>query len=151
MIHMLSLAALSHRVLYPSFSFLIFQYIFSSKSSFKIRNIHLSFPRHVLFFHPEISLVICFGILRNSGKKNLILILKYYLFPSVFTLLICLFLNSVFFHSPHSCLFFKLSYSPPPPVFSQWGRKSMTAKVGIRKLLGQWRGHRPNVKGVSEI
>lgn len=28
MVHMLSLAALSHRVLYPSFSFLIFQYIF---------------------------------------------------------------------------------------------------------------------------
>lgn len=122
MIHMLSLAALSHRVLYPSFSFLIFQYIFSSKSSFKIRNIHLSFPRHVLFFHPEISLVICFGILRNSGKKNLILILKYYLFPSVFTLLICLFLNSVFFHSPHSCLFFKLSYSPPQCSRSGGGR-----------------------------
>jgi len=100
---------------------------FFSKSSFKIRNIHLSFPRHVLFFHPEISLVICLGIIRNSGEKNLILISKYCLFSLFF--LLCLFacFSLLFFSTPcipvSSLKSLPTFFYPPAPVLSQQGRK----------------------------
>lgn len=68
LMQMLSLAALSSTVLFPQDSFKHFSvYLFFSKPSFKIRNIHPIFPRHVLFLHPEIHLTLCSENFRNSG------------------------------------------------------------------------------------